>query len=193
MCAQLPKPLGWGKRLIFFQHLSQFSGTQREYAAVLKMLQDLTSISGELPSSYWLNGASIDRDKFIGRGGEVLVYEGTHKGNRVVIREVPRRHSFWSTPSGDRIKKVSCKRFFCGESTFRNHSVDPPRSDHAFAALASKHYYIPLLGVTRAYEGGPPMMALPFIENGSLEDYIKVNKLEIRGFVTIVSSRYVRS
>lgn len=30
---------------------------------------------------------------------------------------------------------------------------------------------IRLIGVAREWEGGPPMMVLPFMEQGSLEDY----------------------
>lgn len=70
------------------------------------MLQDLSSVSGELPSRYWLSGVRVDRQQCIGRGGEAFVYRGTYKGQKVVVREVTEPRSFWSKPAGDAILKV---------------------------------------------------------------------------------------
>lgn len=51
---------------------------------------------------------------------------------------------------------------------------------------------IPLLGVYRDYANGPPLMILPLIENGSLEEYIEHTALKGAAFIRIVSSRQRR-
>lgn len=45
---------------------------------------------------------------------------------------------------------------------------------------------IRLLGIAREYEGGPPMMVLPFVEHGSLEEHVKNARLEANVFAKIV-------
>ena len=89
-----------------------------EYTASLKLLQDLCSISGEIPSSFYLKDVSVDRDEQIGRGGEALVYGGYLNGQRVVVREVitPRRN-YWRSLDGQRtikvIKRILIAQFRC--------------------------------------------------------------------------------
>lgn len=70
------------------------------------MLQNLCSASGELPSRYWLTGVRIDRQHCIGRGGEALIYRGSYKAQRVVVREVTKPRAFWSTDEGESVIKV---------------------------------------------------------------------------------------
>lgn len=47
---------------------------------------------------------------------------------------------------------------------------------------------LPLLGVFRDHIDGPPMMVLPLIENGSLEDYIGHTRLTDSMFTQVVSA-----
>lgn len=74
---------------------------------MLRKLQDLCSLSGELPASYWLTDVELDRGDIIGKGGEALVFAGYMKGRKVVVREVPKPRRFWTTPAGHNIMKVS--------------------------------------------------------------------------------------
>jgi hypothetical protein len=53
-----------------------------------------------------LDHVAFDRRDLIGRGGEVLVYAGTFRGQKIVIREVAKPRSFWATPAGQETIKV---------------------------------------------------------------------------------------
>jgi hypothetical protein len=89
-----------------------------EYTASLKLLQDLCSISGEIPSSFYLKDVTVDRNEQFGGGGEALVYGGRFNGQRVVVREIrtPRRR-YWRSPDGQRtikvIKRILIAQFMC--------------------------------------------------------------------------------
>ena len=82
------------------QYLRNCSTDPEEYTAALKLLQDLCSRSGQLPSSYLLENVTFDRRDVIGKGGEVSVYQGTYKGREVAVREVVMPRSFWCLPDG---------------------------------------------------------------------------------------------
>ena len=78
-----------------------------EYTATLKLLQDLCSISGEIPSSYYLKNVTVDRRDMVGRGGEAIIYGGDFNGRRIVVRQVaPPRKGFWRSLDGQRVIKV---------------------------------------------------------------------------------------
>lgn len=55
---------------------------------LLRLLQDVCYASGELPSSYWLHGVTVNWRRCIGRGGEALVYLGAYEGGKVVVRNL---------------------------------------------------------------------------------------------------------
>lgn len=99
------------------------------YANILRKLQDLCSISGELPSSYWIPDVELDRGDIIGRGGEALVFAGYMGLKKVVVREVPKPRQFWRTPAGQNLRKVR-------EEPLRLHSVS---DDEACSYLDTPH------------------------------------------------------
>ena len=77
-----------------------------EYTTTLKLLQDLCSISGELPSSYYLKNVTVRCD-MVGKGGEAVIYGGDFNGRRIVVRQVaPPRKDFWHSLDGQRVIKV---------------------------------------------------------------------------------------
>ena len=82
------------------------SGDSIAYTTALKGLQDLCSSSGELPSSFTLKNVTFDRMNVVGKGGEVSVYSGDLKGQKVVVREVVMSPSYRSSPEGKKIIKV---------------------------------------------------------------------------------------
>ncbi|KAF8301046.1 kinase-like protein [Clavulina sp. PMI_390] len=51
----------------------------------LRLLQDICSLSGVLPESYWITGVS--KGKPIGGGAEATIYRGKYRGGPVVVRE----------------------------------------------------------------------------------------------------------
>lgn len=78
------------------------------HVAVLRLLQDVCSTSGELPASYWLTDVTVNYRDCIGRGGEALVYMGTYKGSTVVVRQVsPLTRREWKSQLGQRTLTVS--------------------------------------------------------------------------------------
>jgi len=79
-----------------------------EHIASLKLLQDLCSISGEIPSSFYLKDVNVNRNEQIGKGGEALVYSGHFNGQSVAVRQVlPLRRNYWQSPDGQRTIKVN--------------------------------------------------------------------------------------
>jgi len=55
---------------------------------ILRLLQDVCSASQKLPTQYRIDGVRFDRRDRIGSGGEAAIYRGTHKGDRVAVREI---------------------------------------------------------------------------------------------------------
>jgi len=53
----------------------------------LKLLQDVCSASGELPTSYFLTDVEIDYRRVIGRGDEATIYSGLFRGRMIAARQ----------------------------------------------------------------------------------------------------------
>jgi len=89
------------------KYLRCCSTTPTEYTTVLKLLQDLCSISGEVPACLYLKDVTVDRLDVVGRGGEALIYGGDFDGRRIVAREMltPWRN-YWCSLEGQRTIKV---------------------------------------------------------------------------------------
>jgi hypothetical protein len=88
-------------------YLKSRSKDPAEYIPALKLLQDLCSSSGELPSCCEFTNITLDRN-VVGRGGEALIYGGHFNGRKVVVREtvIPRKN-FWRSAEGQTIIKVT--------------------------------------------------------------------------------------
>lgn len=85
----------------------QYSEPTLHHKEMLRLLQDICSASGELPSKYWLHGLRVNWRQYIARGGEATIYKGTWGGRKVVVREVSRPdENDWTSPSGERVRKV---------------------------------------------------------------------------------------
>lgn len=83
------------------------AGPSMHHAGMLRLLQDICTASGELPSKYWLRGISVNWREYVARGGEATIFRGTMGGRNVVVREVskPGEHD-WTSPEGERVIKV---------------------------------------------------------------------------------------
>jgi hypothetical protein len=76
----------------------------------LKLLQDISSLSGLFPESYWI--FKVTKGKKISVGGEATVYLGYHGGKTIVVREFhPVESSGLGEPETERMKKV--RSFYC--------------------------------------------------------------------------------
>ena len=141
--------------------------------------------SGELPSSLWIQHVVVDKDVF-GFGGEVLVYLGDFKGQKVVVRKVHPSRSTGTTSVGqDPIKVGKLLRFVI--------IIYSPETDHQLLhrevithSLLKHPNIIPFLGVYRASRNEPPAIVLPYAENGSLGKFITNNTVTSTLFAKIV-------
>lgn len=91
---------------VLSQQLKACTGDPDMYTEGLKLLQDLCSSSGELPSSIWLDQVDVDREELIGKGGEAHIYAGVFAGQKVVVRDVVMPQRFWKSPAGQDTMKV---------------------------------------------------------------------------------------
>jgi hypothetical protein len=74
---------------------------------MLRLLQDICSTSGELPSKYWLPGISANWRNYIARGGEATIYKGTMGEKNIVVREISKPgEADWASPAGESVIKV---------------------------------------------------------------------------------------
>ncbi|KAF8301388.1 kinase-like protein [Clavulina sp. PMI_390] len=123
----------------------------------LRLLQDLSSYSCSIPSSFVLKNVIFDRKDVIGRGGEATIYRGRlmQGGNfqSVVVREVVLPPREWHSPLGRKVTRL----------------VHREAITHS---LLNHPNVLPFLGIY--YEGvdSPPISILPHIERGSLQDLI---------------------
>ena len=77
-------------------------------ADILRLLQDICSKSGELPSTYWLEHVEVHWRDYISRGGEACIYPGNLGDRRVVVREVSKPgDAAWMSPEGRKVIEVS--------------------------------------------------------------------------------------
>ena len=150
------------------------------------MLQDLCSVSGEIPSSYYLKDVTVDRCDVVGGGGEALVYGGYCNGRKVVVRQaLAPRTNFWRSPDSQTVIKVITNNLMKDATYSVIQLIHREMITHA---LLDHPNIIPFLGVYRENAEGPPMTVLPFIEGGSLGDVIRGGAIHGVEFVWIVSS-----
>ena len=150
------------------------------YIEGLRLLQDLCSSSGELPSSIWLEQVVFDRDDLIGKGGEVHVYAGSFDGQKIVVRDVIRPRKFWTSLAGRDLMKVGmlvCHAEILRFAKFVCKRGQLIRREAITHSLLEHQNIIPFLGVCRPGIDKPPMIVLPYIENGSLDDFILNNPI----------------
>ena len=101
------------------QYLDNIPDDDPNFVAILRLLQDLCSTSGELPSDYWLKKVTIEWERCIGKGGEALVCPGVHKSKPIVARKVTLQdHRDWSTEDGKETLAVSALNARLNGSSF---------------------------------------------------------------------------
>ena len=91
----------------FYQCLTALPENEPAQVPMLRLLQDVCSESGELPSSYWLKRVTVNWRKCIGKGGEALIFPGSFQDQKVVARQIHKPDSRgWGTESGQEALKV---------------------------------------------------------------------------------------
>jgi serine/threonine protein kinase len=162
-----------------------------EYAPALRLLQDLCSISGELPSCFRLSDVTFNRGDLVGRGGEASVYAGCLNSQKVVVREVVMRRNFWRSPEGKKVIKVIAKLRSNIKCRF-NFDIQFIHREAITHSLLDHPNIIPFLGVYSEYTDTPPMVVLPFVERGSLSDLLlekSIRGVEFAWIVCFISQR----
>lgn len=81
-----------------------------QHSPVLRLLQDLCSVSDVLPASYRLSDVVVDWKNIIKRGGEAVLRLGTWNHDTVVVRDAlvlsPQE---WKSETGRKTLKVSIR------------------------------------------------------------------------------------
>ena len=91
----------------FCQCLTALPEDEPAQIPILRLLQDVCSESGELPSSYWLKRVNINWRQCIGKGGEALIFQGFFHDQEVVVRQVHKPDGRgWGTEAGQEALKV---------------------------------------------------------------------------------------
>ena len=159
------------------QCLTSLSEDDSAKVTILRLLQDVCSASGELPSSYWLEGVTVRWKDCIGNGGEALIFLGSLQDQAVVARQV-RRPGIrgWASEAGREALRV------CRASPLSCSLSHLPRRQYIrreiiMHAQLDHPNVIPFLGVFKENdEDEAPMIVLPFMESGSAMDFL--NQLE---------------
>jgi serine/threonine protein kinase len=157
-----------------------------EYTPALKLLQDLCTRSGELPSSFQLNNVAVNRQNLVGRGGEVLVYAGYFGDQKVVVRETVMPRGFWSSPEGKKIIKVTADLRSKVIPCLLHFDIQLVHREAITHSLLDHPNVIRFLGVFTEHADSPPMVVLPFVERGSLSDLLRRNAVQGVEFAWIV-------
>lgn len=81
--------VGDGVLIFMIQCFSDCVTSQPIKVRALRLLQDISSVSGQLPTSYWLRDV-IKTGAVVGWGAEASVWHATHRGSKVVVRQALR-------------------------------------------------------------------------------------------------------
>ena len=140
---------------------------------MLRLLQDVCSSSGELPSKYWIRGISVNWRQYIARGGEAIIYQGTMGEQNVVVREIlkPGENS-WTSQAGKQVIKVCLILMQRGGGITNNPHKLIKREIIVHSQLQHPNV-IPLLGIYRESASDPPMMIMPFMKKGSAPAFLQ--------------------
>lgn len=152
-------------------------------------MQDVSSISGLLPKTYWI------KDVYRGRrnafGGEATVYKARHGGNDVVIREFhsPSHHA-WNDDEGKSVFKVSSREVqaYMFLTHYSLHTSDQLIVREVISHWQLRHpNVVALLGIYQSEdeESGPPSMVLQYAEHASAHLYLS-NHSEPQYFLHVV-------
>ncbi|KAF8312095.1 kinase-like protein [Clavulina sp. PMI_390] len=155
-----------------YADLNSQSPESTRYTEILKLLQDLSYHFRALPTSFQLGEIVFGRKDVIGRGGEAIVYRGSMKGQVVVVREILIAPREWNRPLGRKVTQLILRQLVHREAL-------------THAQLAHPNI-LPFLGVYREEANSPPMVVLPFVESGSLQDLIDYKPMSSEGFERIL-------
>lgn len=73
----------------------------------LRLLQDICTASGELPTSCWVYEVNVNVLRPISSGGEAIIYHGTYKERAVAVRNVVPPGGNWDSLGARHTLKVS--------------------------------------------------------------------------------------
>lgn len=153
------------------------------YSQILKLLQDLSDLTDELPSNYFITGVS--KPGYIESGGEADILKGVHKGADVAARAVDMK-----TTGSDKEKCIARKvrelvEMVCSIS----HNIALMNQIIRREILAHRQLNHPnilwFIGVSREHDDYPLLIISPWIRHGIASKYLKNCPTE---FITIVSA-----
>ncbi|KAF8317398.1 kinase-like protein [Clavulina sp. PMI_390] len=133
--------------------LSKQSQDSSGYPQMLRLLQDCCFRANALPTSFILKNVTFSRNKLMRKGGEAMLYRGRMDGQDVVVREL-------AIAVRDRERPLGREAF---------------QLVHREAIIHSQLIHpniLPFLGIYREEDDSNPLMILPFLERGSLQDLL---------------------
>ncbi|KAF8294750.1 kinase-like protein [Clavulina sp. PMI_390] len=136
-----------------YTHLQNHAPGSDEYPHILRLLQDCSFYTGALPTAFILKNVVFDRKDRLGRGGDVIVYQGRMGRQSVVVRE---------TVIGAQ----------GGKGTLDLEVVQLVHREAITHRQLQHPNILPFLGIHREDDSSYPLTILPFVERGSLDDML---------------------
>lgn len=162
-----------------FQRLDDDGNTDQPLprSKVLRLLQDICSISHLLPTKYWLSDVEVNTER-ISMGGEAMIFSGNYQGRAVAVREIfPPQDEDWTSPKGMETLNVSIP-------SWRYMWSDPDplfavrqiiRREVIIHGQLHHQNLLPLFGVYQSTRSIAPLIILPYVRNGSAINWLQKN------------------
>ena|ERR1700733_14085506 len=147
----------------------------------LKLLQDISSLSGLFPESYWIS--DVTKGKKISVGGEATVYLGEHRGEAIAIREFHPLESsgLGALDIGQKVRLLHCTVCLPVMSVFKTMIRE------IIAHWQLRHpNIVAVLGIHQFEEGYFPSMILQLADHSSAINYLELHP-DSRSFLKLVS------
>lgn len=186
--------------------------------AILRVLQDVCSTSGQLPQQLLLSGRDVHRnDEIYERDGEACVYRGKLGSDEVLVRRLlPPNGSSWDSPEGYEYRRVRCcfvmyASYTCRPGSNRFHCASLIKQIILREIMVHwqwRHQHVlPLHGVVFGPESEEtvPNLVVPFMSGGdpirwlndhpSPSDFVKIvswSEITKRRFLVLATSFQIR-
>ncbi|KAF8296908.1 kinase-like protein [Clavulina sp. PMI_390] len=139
-----------------------------QYSQTLRAIQEICMEFNVFPSSLDISVIELDRSHVVASGGQAVLYGGRLGGRTIVAREVVMAPRDWMSAHGRQTQ--ACVHW-----------------EAIIQSLLSHDNILPIFGVYHDVDRHP-VMILPFLERGSLEDLLDLGPLNLEDFKRIVSS-----
>lgn len=156
--------------------------------SIIRLFQDISSYSGQLPDNYWLTDIEETDLEHIGHGGEALIHKAVRVNGALRVEVALRMHDppkpMWSSQNGKDLIQVRWAFLFILYSQLEFPVQQIHREIITHRQLSHPNV-LPFLGVLRGRDH-PLVIVTPYLPNGNAVNYIK-NHYTPQSFMKIVS------